>query len=201
MLVRSIMSTNVITISVSAGLHQAAAVMKEHGIRHLPVVKDGRLIGLVTETDVRSALFPAMLEDISVKDLMVNDPYTVTPDTVLEDAARVFYRNKIGCLPVVDSEGDLQGIVTIADMLAALIEVMGFLFASSRLDVILPERPESLEEAIRIIQRHGGRIIGISLNMMKKDEQVHLFRMHKTNLEPIVQAMEKAGFSVISSMN
>ena len=201
MLVQSIMSTEVITIPVGAGLHQAAAVMKEHGIRHLPVVQDGRLIGLVTETDVRSALFPAMLEDITVKDLMVNDPYTVTPDTVLEDAARIFYRHKIGCLPVVGSKGDLKGIVTIADMLSALIEVMGFLFASSRLDVVLPDKPEALEAAIHIIQKNGGRIIGISLNMMKKDEQMHMFRMHKIDLEPIAQAMEKAGFSVISSLN
>ncbi len=86
----------------------------------------------MTEGDVRGARFPAMLEDISVKDLMVNDPITIGPDGLLEDAARLVYRNKIGCLPVVDDNSALLGIVTVADMLAALIELMGFLSSSSR---------------------------------------------------------------------
>ena len=200
MLVKKIMSANVVTISVEAGLQEAAALMKEFDIRHLPVMEHGKLIGLVTERDVQGAFFPAMLEDIGVRDLMVADPITVSPDTMLEDAARLIYRHKIGCLPVVDDEGCVVGIVTVADLLAALIEVMGFLFASSRLDVILPSRPEALEEACRIIGREGGRIIGVSMTQLRQNQQTHLFRLHKTELGMIEKSLESAGFQVVSAL-
>ncbi|MFH1135165.1 MAG: CBS and ACT domain-containing protein [Pseudomonadota bacterium] len=200
MLVRKIMSKDVVTISESATLEDAVALMKEFDIRHLPVIKDGRLAGLVTEGDVRGARFPAMLEDISVKDLMVNKPITIGPEGLLEDAARLVFRHKIGCLPVVDESGALMGIVTVADMLAALIELMGFLSSSSRLDVVLPDRPEALEEACRLIQQNGGRIISVSMTQIRKDQKVHLFRLQKTDLAPIVVKMNDSGYPVVSSM-
>jgi len=200
MQVRKIMSPNVITIPIQAGLEDAARLMKDYDIRHLPVVDGEVLVGLVTERDVRGAMFPAMLEDISVRDLMVADPTTVTPDTLLEDAARLVYRQKIGCLPVIDREGRLQGIVTVADMLAALIEVMGFLSGSSRLDVELPNRPEALEEAVHIILENGGRIIGVSLTKLDKEQPIHLFRLQKIDLEPIVSDLSRAGYKVVSSL-
>ncbi|MFH1092274.1 MAG: CBS domain-containing protein [Pseudomonadota bacterium] len=202
MKVSRIMSQKVITVPPTAGLEQAMALMKEHDIRHLPVVEGDKLIGLVTEGEVRGALFPAMLEEISIKDLMVANPITVTPDTLIEDAARLVYVHKIGCLPVVDHEGSLKGIVTVADMLRALIELMGFLSATSRLDVILPDKAGALEEAVRIIGRHGGRIIGVSLTGLKNNHRpIHLFRLQKTDLEPIARGMVKAGFSVVASLS
>ena len=146
MQVGKIMSQKVVTVSKGASLADAAHLMKEFDIRHLPVVDDQRLIGLVTERDIRAAIFPAMIEELAVKDLMISDPVTVTSETMLEDAARLVYQRKIGCLPVVDEKDRLVGIVTVADMLAALIEFMGFLSSSSRLDVVLPERPIGVEQ-------------------------------------------------------
>ena len=201
MQVKRIMSTEVVTLPVTARLEDAAAMMKERGIRHLPVVKGKRLLGLITDRDVRGAIFPAMIEDISVKDLMVSDLITVKPETLLEEAARLVYRQKIGCLPVVDEAGDLKGIITVSDMLAALIEVMGFLSTSSRLDVVLPNRPEALEEACRIIQQNGGRIIGISMTKVEGKRPAHLFRLKKTELDRIVRSLGKAGHEVLSSLN
>ena len=200
MLVTKIMSRDVVTAVQSATLEEAATLMKEHDIRHLPVVQNGRLMGLVTERDVRGALFPSLIEEITVKDLMIANPVTVGPDTLLEDAARVIYQRKIGCLPVVDVDGELLGIVTVADMLAALIELMGFLSASSRLDVILTEAEDSLEKAVRIIQQEGGRVLGVSLTQLRKDKPVHLFRLQKTDLTDIIKKLNKAGYEVISSL-
>ena len=200
MQINKIMSNEVVTISADADLLEASTLMKEFDIRHLPVVEKGKLIGLVTESDVRGATVPAMIEDLKVRDIMVSSPYTVTPETMLEDAARLVYRHKIGCLPVVDKSGRLKGIITVADMLAALIELTGFLFASSRLDVVLPDYPEALEEACRIIQQNQGRIIGVSLTHLRDDRPVHLFRLHKTDLDPIVKDMAAAGYMVISTL-
>lgn len=200
MLVEKIMSNDLVTLQADDSLEKAALLMKEFDIRHLPVVDGKKLIGLITERDVRGAMFPAMIEDIGVKDLMIASPVTVSQGTMIEDAARLIYRNKIGCLPVVDKKGDLKGIVTVADMLAALIELMGFLSSSSRLDVELPDKPEALEEALHIVQQNGGRIIGVSLTRLRKDKPIHLFRLQKTDLEPIVKDMKKAGYKVVSTL-
>ena len=200
MQVKQIMSKEVVTLSEETGLEEAALLLKRFDIRHLPVVRNDELIGLVTESDLRGVMFPAMIEDISVRDMMIADPVTVTPETSIEDAARLIYRHKIGCLPVVSENKALQGIVTVADMLAALIELMGFLSSSSRLDVVLPDRPEALEDAMHIIIKNGGKVIGISQSGWKTDRTVHLFRLQKTDLDPIVRAMKGAGFSVISCL-
>ncbi|MEW6262654.1 MAG: CBS domain-containing protein [Thermodesulfobacteriota bacterium] len=201
MQVSQIMSHQVITLGPESGLEEAVRLMKEHDIRHLPVVEGDRLVGLVTERDVRSALFPALIEEIKIKDLMIAEPLTIGPEVLIEEAARIIYRHKIGCLPVVDKKRRLKGILTVADLLAALIELMGFLTSSSRLDVILPERDEALQEAVRIIVRHGGRIIGISQTDLKKGQPLHLFRLHKTDLTPIVRDLNQAGYRVVSSIN
>ncbi|MDY6850608.1 MAG: CBS and ACT domain-containing protein [Thermodesulfobacteriota bacterium] len=200
MLVEKIMSEKVVTIPVTAGLGQAVSMMKEFDIRHLPVVEGDRLLGLVTEGDLRGAIFPAMIEDIGVKDLMISNPATVSPSAAIEDAARIFYRRKIGCLPVVDDAGNLKGIITTADMLAAFIEIMGFLTASSRLDVVLPDKPEALEEACRIIQKGGARIVRVSLTQLRGNRPVHLFRLDKTDLDPIVKDLTRAGHKVVSRL-
>ena len=73
MQVKKIMTQHVVTIPVTAGLEEAVALMKQFDIRHLPVVKGKKLIGLVTQGDLRGALFPAILEDIGVKDLMITN--------------------------------------------------------------------------------------------------------------------------------
>jgi acetoin utilization protein AcuB len=132
---------------------------------------------------------------------MVSEPITIGPEALIEEAARIIYRRKIGCLPVVDEGDRLVGILTVADLLTALIEFMGFLTSSSRLDVVFPGRPEDLAEACRIIQQNGGELIGISLTHFKKNEPTHLFRLRKTDLDPIVSEMEAAGFRVVSSLN
>lgn len=201
MKVHRFMAENVVTISKNADIGEAAALLKEHSIRHLPVVENGKLVGLVTEGDVRGAIFPAMLEDITVEDLMINDPVTVNLDTMLEDAARLVYEHKIGCLPVLDDHGNLEGIITVVDMLAALVNLMGFLSDNSRMDLILPDRPEAFEEVCGIIQRNGGRVISVSLTHLIEDQPIHLFRLEKINLDPIVGELEDRGYRVVSRLD
>ncbi|MBW2092462.1 MAG: CBS domain-containing protein [Deltaproteobacteria bacterium] len=201
MRVEKFMSREVLTVPVTAGLEEAAALIKEHDIRHLPVVEGKKLIGLVTEGEIRGAIFPAMLEDIGVKDLMITDPITVTPDALLEDAVRLVYQHKIGCLPVVDRDGNLKGIITVVDMLAALIDLMGLLSESSRLDLTLPEKPEAFDEVSHIIQANGGKIIGVSLSRLSEDQVVYLFRLEKMNLESIVHDLQIKGYEIISRLD
>lgn len=201
MLVKKFMSSKLVTVSEEASIAEAVNLLKKHSIRHLPVVKGGKVVGLVSETELRGAIFPAMLEDLTVKDVMINQPVTVDPEAPLEEAARLIYHNKVTALPVVDKTGELRGIISMVDMLLALIDLMGFISASSRLDIILPDRPDAFEEVIRIVQENGGSIINISMTRLSDDQQVYLFRLEKINLDPIVEKLNALDYEVVSRLD
>lgn len=129
---------------------------------------------------------------------MITDPVLAQPETMLEEAAKLVYQHKIGCLPVVDRRGALKGIITVVDLLAAVIEFMGLLTVSSRLDVRLPQRPEAFEEVSRVIQENGGRIISVGL-IRTRGGPVHLFRLEKIDLAPMVAGLKESGYKVASS--
>jgi acetoin utilization protein AcuB len=154
-------------------------------------------LGMITESDLRQVMIPSLMEEMRLDQVMVKNPVTIGPDESLEEAARLIYRYKIGGLPVVD-KGKLVGILTTPDILAAFIQLMGVLEASSRLEIHLAARPKAFEEASGIIQKKGGEIISVGM-MGKGPKKTHLFRLKRVPLEPIIQAMEKKGHRVISS--
>ena len=143
MKIKSLMISNPVTVTESASIQQAIELMKDKGFRHLPIVsKDMKLKGLVTLADLKQGLIPAMVGDVSLKDLMITDPITVEPDDDLEIAARLIYEHKISGMPVVKSK-KLVGIITDSDILRAFIDMMGILSGGSRLEVMVGEEPES----------------------------------------------------------
>lgn len=195
MKVRHWMIKELITVSPEDTLEKALQLMKLHSIRHLPVVEDGRLVGLVTESTIRQYARPEELGR-PLREIMILNPITVSPDTTVDAAARIIYRHKIGSLPVV--EGDrLVGIITITDILEAFIELMGLLRASSRLDVI-PREPEGLDGVLEIIRAHGGKVISIGMDMEPTGERIYFIRLERMPLEPLASALEVAGHRVIS---
>jgi acetoin utilization protein AcuB len=109
------------TIEPSATVREAYATMKENNFRHLPVVHDGRLVGIISTTDIGrlGAAVPAVLER-TVGDSMNPSPITIDPDEPIESAAAQMGLHKIYCLVVVD-DGKLVGIVTTYDLLDALV--------------------------------------------------------------------------------
>lgn len=122
-----IMSGAVITISPDSSIGVAIALMREGGFRRLPVVDEGRLVGIVTDRDLRQATNSPLvlrerwysdflLEAIKVKSCMTPDPVTITPDTPVLEAVRLLRQHRIGGLPVVE-EGAVVGIITTTDIL------------------------------------------------------------------------------------
>jgi len=196
MLVEKWMTKNVITVGKETDIKEAIRLMKEHSIRHLPVVEDDHFLGFVTEGDLRQLLIPSMLEEIKVKDVMISDPITISPQADIETAAKLVYHYKIGGLPVVE-EGRLVGIITTIDILRAFIEMMGILTAGSRLDVAIGDFPASFEEVYNIIC-HNAKIISLGITS-NENETVYSFRLEKCKLEPVVEALKKRGYKVIST--
>jgi acetoin utilization protein AcuB len=197
MQVKNWMIKKVVTISKNDHLMDALTLMKKYSIRHLPVVDNKNLVGLITESDLRQFMIPSLIDEMSLEQVMIKNPVTIGPEESLEEAARLIYRYKIGGLPVVE-KGKLVGILTTPDILAAFIQLMGVLETSSRLDIRLAPRAKAFEEASGIIQQKGGQIISVGM-MGKGTKKTYLFRLKRCPLEPITQALEKKGHQVISS--
>ena len=136
MLVGQIMSTRIITISPDKRVGQALKLMQKYQIRHVPVMEKNRMVGWITSRDLREVLLASMLEEIKVGDVMVQAPISVTPNTDVEEAARLIHEHKIGGMPVVE-EDRLMGVITMLDLVSAFITMLGLLKSSCRVDLLL----------------------------------------------------------------
>ena len=201
MKIQSLMIKSPITIGPNASVGEAIELMKANSIRHLPVIdKAKRLIGFLTLADLKQGLIPSMLGDVSLDDLMIKNPITVSPDDDIEFAAQLIYNHKIGGMPVVKA-GKLVGIVTATDILRTFIDMMGILSTTSRIDVELEEQPAAFKKAMQIINDNGGDIINVSMTPRQKGKRVYYFRLSACKTNVIKKALEKERFNVIAAMD
>ena len=190
------MIKDVVTIGPEATVEEAIQLMKKHSIRHLPVVEETRLVGLVTESSIRQYLLLSVMDKLSIREVMIINPITIDADATIDEAARIIYRYKIGGLPVMQN-GRLVGIMTVTDLLGAFIELMGILRSSSRIDVI-PIHTDGFDDVIEIIRNHGGKIISVGMDIHHSGKRIYYIRLEKCPLEPIAAALEMAGHQVVS---
>jgi acetoin utilization protein AcuB len=195
--IRDVMSTDPVTVAAGATARQAYEIMRDRRIRHLPVVESGRLVGILSDRDLRPILLSPGLAGATVAELMSEEPATVTPEASVEDAASLLVVRKIGCLPVVE-DGRLVGIVTETDLLAVLVELLGLLSQSTRLDVIVPGGPAAYEKVVEVIRGHEGRIMSVGAVPGSGGETIFSVRLEPCDPRPLVTALSRAGFQVLS---
>lgn len=134
MLVREIMTTEVTTVQETETMFDAAIIFTRSSLRHLPVLRDTKIVGVLTERDVKrfapgllsgvsSEQYNHLLETTPLSKVMTRDPMTLKPDQHVADAADIFSTKRFGCLPVVE-DGKLVGIVTTSDMLKLMAKMM-----------------------------------------------------------------------------
>lgn len=134
MKVRDVYTRGAIVVDPNTSAPQARKVMEEHKIRRLPVVDGGKLVGIVTLTDLlKAAPSPAtslsiwelhyLLDRVKVSEIMTKDVVTTTPDADLREVARVMADRKIGGLPVVE-DGQVVGMITESDVFRALVKLL-----------------------------------------------------------------------------
>ena len=205
MLVGRRMRTSLITVTPDATLARARELLHSHRIRHLPVVEADRLVGIVTDRDIRQASpssaagissdqTAAFLAKIRVEEAMVRHVRTVSPYTPIEEAARLMIEHKIGCLPVLEADR-LVGILTETDILGVLVDVMGIREPSTRIELALPERAGALAEVTRIIQAHGVTIASIvSLPDEASGVPLVVIRLKTMNPQPVLADLAAAGY-------
>jgi len=181
MLVKDWMRTNVVTIDVDASMIEATDLMKEHDIRILPVTRNGRLVGVLTNGDLKRASasdvttleiheLVFLLSKIKVGEIMSVDPLTVPFDFTLEETAEVLSQNKISSVPVVDYQGDIIGVITQHDLFQAMISLTGLSHRGVQYGLTLEDRPGSIKELTDIIRRYGGRMASILTSYDRVEE-------------------------------
>jgi acetoin utilization protein AcuB len=205
------MTKEVITVPPHEKIIDAFELMQGRGIRHLPVVDDGELKGLVTDRDIRLALIPSPLatpEDRvyhlgaleRVDEIMTTELITVAPNTTIEEAAKLMAKHKIGAVPVV-SQGKLVGILTETDILGVFIEMLGTIQSSSRIDVVLGDKPSALDEVYRLMQASHAKVISVSMSPEETaGSPIYSFRIQRTPVEPLVHELEQAGYRVVQAL-
>jgi acetoin utilization protein AcuB len=201
MKISALMVPNPITITENASISEAIDLMKVNSIRHLPVVSaEKKLMGFVTLADLKQGLIPSMVSDLSIHDLMIRNPITVDPDDDIEIAAQLIYKHKVGGMPVVKNN-KVVGIITESDILRAFIDMMGILSASSRIDVIIGDRPDAFKKALQIIHDHGGEIINVGQTTQRGRTRTFYFRLAPCRTDGIKTALEENGFKVVEAMD
>jgi acetoin utilization protein AcuB len=134
MLVKNWMSKKLITADIDDTMMNAVKLLKEHNIRMLPVMKKGKLVGVVTDRDLKeaSASDAKSLEiheiinlknKTKVSEIMTKNPITVAPDYTVEETVEIFLNNKISGAPVVDQKGELVGTITQTNIFKALLSL------------------------------------------------------------------------------
>jgi acetoin utilization protein AcuB len=195
------MISNPITIAENTTVEEALELMKVNSIRHLPVVsKDHLLKGFVTLADLKIGLIPSMVAGVSLSDLMVKDPITVTPNADIEIAAQLIYNHKIGGMPVVENNR-VVGIITETDILRTFIDMMGILTASSRIDVVIGNEKGLFRKALQVIHDNGGDIINVGLTARPGRRRAYFFRLSPCKTRPIQKKLEAEGFEVLDAMD
>lgn len=202
--IENVMIKKVITVSAEITIAEALRVSKKYKIRHLPVVdENNNLIGIVSDRDLRDVCpstlcpeNPEVLKTTFIKDIMKTDVITIHPLEFLEEAARLLYEHRIGCLPVVRNN-TLVGIVTETDILRSLVEILGLLKPGSHMEIEVPNRPGVLADIATIVKKHGVNIISVVLTPGKTlDRQIVVMRLQAIDLRKIIADVEEAGFSV-----
>jgi acetoin utilization protein AcuB len=196
MLVGNRMTKNPVTAQPEDDLHEARRKMREGGFRRLPVILEGKLVGIVTDRDMVPYL--ESVECKKVEEIMTRELKTVGPDTTLEAAAQILLNHKIGGLPVVDA-GRLVGIITTSDILEAFLDAMGvYVEGTARVDIVVDNENLDLASASKMIDQEGGQILGLGTYRERRGgSPVFYVRFRSTNPGYLAQLLKSKGYNVL----
>ncbi|MGD2124550.1 MAG: CBS and ACT domain-containing protein [Desulfobacteraceae bacterium] len=204
MLVENWMNRNVITIDAKAPMLEATKILKEHNIRMLPVLDRNKLVGVVTDRDLKRAspsdattlevheLF-YITANMKVAEIMTKKPITVPFDYTVEEAAEILLQNKISGVPVIDRDGTLVGTITQTDIFRVLTSLTGMGRRGIQFGFLLEDRPGSIKEVADIIRKHGGRMRSILSSYERAPEGFrHVYiRFYDADREAIPQLKQE----------
>ena len=211
MYVREYMTTPPITVNPDTLLDEALMIAQEHRIRRIPVVDDGKLVGLVTRQTLRQASLSTSVRPMStfgmryqllrmkVRDIMITNVITVSPDTTLEEAVTLAGKHQIGTLPVVDDEGNLIGMVTNTDINNLTSQLLGFGQQGIRLCISGLSGPKDIRryQILEILSKYkAGVLSAFNVTVPVSQQKCFIVLLDSKDPKPIVDDIEKLGLKL-----
>ncbi|HHY63545.1 MAG TPA: CBS domain-containing protein [Clostridiaceae bacterium] len=207
MFVRNKMTSNPFTISPDQTIPEAHEIMTQHNVRRLPVVKNGKLVGVVSKEDIvqfspsKATSFSMgeityILAKTKVSQIMSKNLVTISSNALLEEAALLMRDNNVSFLPVVD-DGKLVGIITESNIFDAFIELLGFREYGTRLTVEVDDAPGIMSNLTSIIGNYGANITHVAVYRGSHGKSAIVVGINSLNTSEIEASIEKQGFKII----
>lgn len=209
--VKSYMTSNVVTVTEETKVLEALDIMKDNDFHRLPVVNDGRMVGLVTQeiiqenspstaTSLSIYEMNYLLTKTTVGDIMHKSVVTIHADDLLEEAAAQMRDQEISFLPVVEGDNKIIGIITDKDIFSAFIDIMGYNNKGSRIVIDIPEdHPGILEDITNILAEAQISINQIAVYRKDYFTQV-IIQMDSPDTTAIKEILMTSGYTVSSSI-
>ena len=211
--VRDWMTGKLVTLSPEASVAEALTLCRERRIRHIPILEEGHLVGVVTDRDLRDAS-PALgdperaraLQKLRVKDVMTREVITADPEDSIENVAQQMYEHKIQSLPVVTegpvvdegsvvAEEELLGIVTSSDVMRALVVLVGLPEPGCRIEVQVANRAGALAEVVKRIQDLEVDIVSVLSDPDRRSgNHTLVFQLVTTDPSSVMHSLETDGY-------
>lgn len=184
--VKEFMTPNPITVTPDKRVDETLDLMKNLNFRQCPVVEDGKLVGIVTERDLRASISKG--GGARVGEIMARDPITIIDYTSVEGAAEIIRSGKFNALPVVSNKGELVGILTVTDLLDAFLKMLGFHEKPQRLEVQMPDGI-GLFDVLHIIQGNSEKVL--SFSAAPESRKLYYFWVVNCNFGDVEKALRK----------
>lgn len=203
MYVRNRMTEKPHTLAPEANALEALGLMRDKKIKRIPVLKNGKIVGIITERKLLEITPPItslnkldvniLLQKTKIESIMTKDVITVTPATLIEEAALKMREYDIGGMPVVD-EGKLVGIITETDIFDAFLEIMGLKDQGSRISIeVIDNKPGVLAHIAGIIASNGLNITHLAVY----NNEI-IIRLDTIKLHDLLEDLRKNGYKIIS---
>lgn len=206
MYVSQFMTSRVFTVSPEDNIADTMALMREKKINRLPVVEKGKLVGIVTDGDLRE-VSPSPATTLSIfelnylvaktpiRDVAVKKVITCTPDTKIEDAALLMREHGIGALPVLD-QGKLVGIITGTDIFDAFLDVMGFRSPGQRFVIETKDEVGVMVDFASIMKEHDVNIASLAVYHLRNNKVQILARLNGDRVKEVKDSLLEKGYDL-----
>ena len=206
MFVKWRMTANPFTIDSGVTVPDAIELMQTHNLTKLPVLRDGKLCGVVSQSDINRALpsdatsrsfgeVAYLLSKLKIYKIMHKNPPTISADAMLEEAAIVMRDSKVEILPVMD-EDKVVGVITESDVLDAFIDINGAREPGTRLVIEADDQPGVMSRLARVTGELETNITHIAVYRTGMESSFVLLGVNTVNTTDLEEAFTKAGFQV-----
>ncbi len=207
MFVKNKMTANPFTISADQTIPDAHEIMAQNGVKRLPVMKNGKLVGVVSKEDIVQASpskatsfsmgeITYLLSKTKISQIMNKNPFTISSNALLEEAAILMRDNNVSFLPVVDND-KLVGIITESNIFDSFIELLGFREPGTRLTVEANDEPGIMANLTGIIGDFGANITHVAVYRGTGGKSSIVIGINSFNTAEMEKSIESHGYKIL----